>query len=195
MMTGLNYYQLLGVPSTATSAQIKKAYIEMALKLHPDVSGGLETNELMTALTDARDTLLDANKRRMYDEDLLTPPIHHDTAAPPYSGGAESAAPPRHQQTKTASPPRAPVRVPKSPLAEWITKCCSWEMAASSVFFDVLTYEQYSHNIPGISGLFPLLMWASWISFWIVPRSRVHKIMTLVRKAMAGKANGLVPKK
>ena len=174
-MTGLNYYQLLGVPSTGTSAQIKKAYIEMALKLHPDVSGGLETNELMTVLTDARDTLLDANKRRMYDEDLLAPPIHYDTAAPPYSGGAERAAPPRHQQTTTASPPR--------------------ELAASSVFFDVLTYEQYSHNIPGISGLFPLLMWASWISFWIVPKSRVHKIMTSVRKAMADKPNGFVPKK
>ncbi|KAJ3253583.1 DnaJ (Hsp40), sub C, member 17 [Chytriomyces hyalinus] len=62
-------YELLGVPVTATSQQISKAYRKKALKVHPDKVG--PDNEAAAAqflqLTHAVDTLTDAAKRAAYD--------------------------------------------------------------------------------------------------------------------------------
>ncbi|KAJ3238363.1 hypothetical protein HDU81_008004 [Chytriomyces hyalinus] len=62
-------YELLGVPVTATTQQISKAYRKKALKVHPDKVG--PDNEVAAAqflqLTHAVDTLTDAAKRAAYD--------------------------------------------------------------------------------------------------------------------------------
>ena len=58
-------YEDLGVSSTATQAEIKKAYRKAALKHHPDQGGDPEK---FKALTAAYEVLRDEQKRRMYDQ-------------------------------------------------------------------------------------------------------------------------------
>ena len=59
------YYELIGVESTATDAQIKKAYRKKCLKMHPD-KGGDEAQ--FQDLTLAFKTLEDPQKRAAYDK-------------------------------------------------------------------------------------------------------------------------------
>jgi len=59
-----NYYEILGVPETATQDEIKKAYRKKAIEHHPDKGGSEETFKKVAT---AYDTLGDENKRRDYD--------------------------------------------------------------------------------------------------------------------------------
>lgn len=66
-------YDLLGVQSDATTAQIKKAYRKMALKWHPDKHACSTPTEKQDAekkfreISEAYEILCDANKRQTYD--------------------------------------------------------------------------------------------------------------------------------
>ncbi|GAB9469555.1 hypothetical protein Gpo141_00006831 [Globisporangium polare] len=59
------YYESLGVPKTATAAEIKKAYRKLALKNHPDKGGD---PELFKTITVAYEVLSDPEKRELYDQ-------------------------------------------------------------------------------------------------------------------------------
>jgi len=59
------YYELLGVKNTATETEIKKAYRKKALKEHPDKGGDPEK---FKDISKAHDTLMDSNKRAVYDK-------------------------------------------------------------------------------------------------------------------------------
>jgi curved DNA-binding protein len=60
----VNYYEILGVESTATEEDIKKAYRKMAMKHHPD-RGGDQTE--FQKIQEAYAILSDAQKRQQYD--------------------------------------------------------------------------------------------------------------------------------
>ena len=61
-------YEILGVATTATEAEIKKAYRKLAKELHPDLTGGDAAKaERFKAVSAAYDLLRDAEKRRRYD--------------------------------------------------------------------------------------------------------------------------------
>ena len=64
-----DYYKTLGVPKTATSAEIKKSYRELARKYHPDANkGSTEAEERFKEITEAYNVLSDDKQRKEYDE-------------------------------------------------------------------------------------------------------------------------------
>lgn len=91
-------YELLGVPSTATAAQIKTAYYEQSFRYHPDRNAGSAAAAArFAAVSQAYRVLGSAALRRKYDRGLLSAEELRDAPRPP---GRPSAAPP--------PPPRAP---------------------------------------------------------------------------------------
>ncbi len=63
-----DYYQILGVPRTATQAEIKKAYRKLARQHHPDVNkGDAAAEQRFKDVNEAHTVLSDPEKRRTYD--------------------------------------------------------------------------------------------------------------------------------
>lgn len=63
-----DYYSVLGVPATATEAEVKKAYRKLASKLHPDVSKEADAESRFKTVNEAYEVLGDAAKRKAYDK-------------------------------------------------------------------------------------------------------------------------------
>src|ERR1043165_2819791 len=60
----LDYYQVLGVKSTASVKEIKAAYKRLARLQHPDLNGGSpEAARAFVQLSHARDILIDPQRR------------------------------------------------------------------------------------------------------------------------------------
>lgn len=68
-MTIANHYDVLGVPSDASSATIRHAYRQRARLLHPDRSGDGEANA-MAAVNEAYRILGEPGRRALYDSSL-----------------------------------------------------------------------------------------------------------------------------
>ncbi len=92
-----DYYAVLGVPKTASEADIKKAYRKLARQFHPDLNPGNKAAETrFKEINEANEVLGDPATRRKYDE-LGANWRMYDQAPPPHGGGARS-------QTRTMTP-------------------------------------------------------------------------------------------
>ena len=95
-----NHYETLGVKSSATNAEIKRAYYKLARTLHPDKvtdqSLRADAEKKFKRVAEAHSTLSDAAKRKEYDEELRRPPPTQ-RGAPPLQ---------RQQQGQRQRPPQ-----------------------------------------------------------------------------------------
>jgi curved DNA-binding protein len=63
-----DYYQVMGVPRTASQDDIKRAYRKLARKYHPDVSKEKDAEARFKDLQEAHEVLKDPEKRAAYDQ-------------------------------------------------------------------------------------------------------------------------------
>jgi curved DNA-binding protein len=63
-----DYYAILGVPKSATQAEIKKAYRKLARELHPDTNTDPGAEKRFKDANEAHAVLADPEKRKQYDE-------------------------------------------------------------------------------------------------------------------------------
>lgn len=64
----IDFYELLGIRMDSTKQEIKTAYREMVKKYHPDINKSEDSNKIIRSLNEAKEVLLDDEKRKEYDK-------------------------------------------------------------------------------------------------------------------------------
>ncbi|MEO6490584.1 MAG: J domain-containing protein [Ferruginibacter sp.] len=68
-MEFIDYYNILGIPKSASNEEIKKAYRKLARKFHPDVNpNDKEAHKKFQQINEANEVLSDPEKRKKYDK-------------------------------------------------------------------------------------------------------------------------------
>jgi DnaJ family protein B protein 11 len=69
VLAGRDFYQILGVPRTASDYEIKRNFRKLAIKLHPDKNvDDKDASKNFQNLREAFEVLSDPEKRKLYDE-------------------------------------------------------------------------------------------------------------------------------
>lgn len=103
-MVASDCYAVLGVKSTATGEEIRKAYRKKALQFHPDKNPSASAEDTFKEISKAYETLSDADKRRVYDLQQQRPDFPSTTS----TSSSKSAPQQRKQETSFKTSFHAP---------------------------------------------------------------------------------------
>lgn len=141
-----NFYEILGVPRTASDLEIKSAYHRLARRYHPDKAETPEQSQAMEAefarISTAYNTLKDKDKRLGYDKTLATQQASSSSssgqmpAAPPPGSSAGGSAGDRPAFASAASDKSRAV-VAKRAFVRGMQMMTSGDYAKASELFDV----------------------------------------------------------
>ncbi|MDH7568112.1 MAG: DnaJ domain-containing protein [Armatimonadota bacterium] len=97
MPQGRTHYEILGVPRTADTEEIKRQYRRLVKRYHPDVAttDAAAAQRAFVRVTEAYHTLVDPQKRESYDRDLRlreAQQAHHRAQTQRPSGAAHTTA-------------------------------------------------------------------------------------------------------
>lgn len=102
-------YEVLGVPRTASEAEIRHAFWELAKRYHPDVNpGSSDAARRFVEVGNAAETLLDTRLRARYDETHAPAATARPSAAAP----KPPPRPPPPSTARAAAPPPPTARKP-----------------------------------------------------------------------------------
>jgi hypothetical protein len=150
-----NHYEALGVTRYATESEIKTQFRKTALKFHPDKNpGDEEAIKRFHELVNAKDTLMDPQKRREYDEHLDRPL------------GAEPTPQHRHQQQQQRQHQQQ-----SAPHGSWSFRTDSWNCQTSTCWWFTYirdTFWQYC-SFWGFVNLIFFLGVGTVILDWFIP--------------------------
>jgi curved DNA-binding protein CbpA len=143
-----DYYKVLGLPYSATPAQIKRAYRNLIKACHPDVNPSPQAADWTRQLNEAYDTLSDTQRKLSYDMDFrVEESRHRETAA-----RQTAAPPPPHPESRTSA--ETGTAAGPSPEAEPIYSCERCERLDStlriSATWRVYSFINYSRKTPTV---------------------------------------------
>ena len=86
-----DFYKILGVKKSAKETDIKKAYFDLAKRLHPDVNKSSDAKERFSEVSTAYETLGDKTKRHIYDKTGLNADdqLNNDAYTENFEDGSE----------------------------------------------------------------------------------------------------------
>ncbi|HEY9630881.1 MAG TPA: DnaJ domain-containing protein [Coleofasciculaceae cyanobacterium] len=98
---GETHYDTLKVSQTATQAEIKQAYRQMAKRFHPDVNQDAMSHERITEINAAYEILSDTRQRQSYDRHLTYGGRSRTAVSSEDRQERAAAANKRHRQRQT----------------------------------------------------------------------------------------------
>ncbi|KAA8575240.1 hypothetical protein EYC84_004428 [Monilinia fructicola] len=141
-----DYYMVLEVVQTATTAQVVQSYRRLALKIHPDRNTSPNATEAFQLLGRAYETLKDEGKRRAYD--IIYPSITRSRPSP------EATRTPRSQKSDEYSEATQIAALQKSKRERrkrWETTKNTFDYSISKLQADIRRLEQEIKNLNSIA--------------------------------------------
>ncbi|MEL6221764.1 MAG: DnaJ domain-containing protein [Cyanobacteria bacterium J06627_8] len=118
-MADLNHYDILRVSSTATQAEIKQAYRQLAKQFHPDSNRNVATHEQIAKINAAYEVLGDPSQRKTYDTYLSYSYSTPSRTRPSYRSRS-SAQSTRSDSPKDSKRRRSSGSVADEAVSQWL---------------------------------------------------------------------------
>lgn len=108
-----NYYAVLGLNSSATIDEIRRAYRILARRYHPDVNPGAASEEKFKKVAQAYGVLSEPDKRKQYDLELERAEVERSTRGRAFTEYARAAQHARARQSAKPGPRPRPMSSPR----------------------------------------------------------------------------------